>query len=261
MPKTITSKYPQTMFPRRLVCQPDGIKVARPVIFDLNKPVESKPEPQQEKLGKFVRSTKHSTNAACNRAVQLAEKEWNPDKIYETGGENRGADITRYRYGVDADFAWCSTFFNYVYNPNHIKGQNILGMSDRDVMSTQKVLRRAKDVGCFGDVKSGYTPKVGDAIVWKNDKDAGKGHIGIVTEVRDDGSFVTIQGNNNDKVEKIEYSSIEDAMTRISSSGSSQTLQGFIQMSKYNESHDLAEVRTSENDSLISEDATNCWMT
>ena len=49
-------------------------------------------------------------------------------------------------------------------------------------------------------------------------------------------------------------------MVRISSSGSSQTLQGFAQMSKYYEQHDLAETVTDENDSLINPDSNYCWL-
>jgi hypothetical protein len=135
-------------------------------------------------------------------------------------------------------------------------------MSDRDVRSTQKILRKAKEVGCFASAKSGYVPKVGDALIWKSDNDDWKGHIGIIVEVREDGSFVTIQGNNSDKVEKIEYSSVTDAMRRVSSSGSSQTLQGFVQMSKYySDRHDLAEEVTPENESLINPDSDHCWVT
>ena len=76
-------------------------------------------------------------------------------------------------------------------------------MSDSDVMSTQKILCKSKEIGCFASAKSGYVPQVGDALIWTNDFDKTKGHIGIIVEVRDDGSFITIQGNNNDKVEKV----------------------------------------------------------
>lgn len=256
MPKTITTRLntpkirPDTF---RQTCPSDKTRCANPI-----RDIYNRGNTQTKPI--TYRSTTRSTSARCNRAVQLAEREWDPKKIYETDGENRGTDITRYRYGVDADFAWCATFVNYLYNPNHTNGQNILGMSDKDVMSTQKILKRAKELDCFAPANNQYTPKVGDIIVWKSDSDGSKGHVGIVTEVREDGSFITIQGNNNNKVEKIEYDSVSDAMTRISNSGVSQTLQGFVKMSEYNNSHNLAEARTSENDSLISDDATSCWM-
>lgn len=257
MPKTITSKQERTniVIPH-YECKADKTRVYRPLFDYENQQTTNKPS---EKLPKFVRRQTQSSNPRCNRAVKLAEKEWNPNKIYETAGKNRGPDIVRYRYGEDNDFAWCATFFNYIYNPNHIAGQNVLGMSDKDVKSTQKILKRAKEVGCFADAKSGYKPQVGDAILWRSDSDNMKGHIGIVTEVREDGSFVTIQGNNNDKVEKIEYSSVQDAMRRISSSGASQTLQGFVQMSKYNSEHSLAQNEI-EDSSVMNPDSDYCWL-
>ena len=232
MPKIITTR--QYLSPPNYVCQPDGLAVRRPVIPDFIVPEEPKKEKQ-------VHSNTWSFNPRCNRAVRLAEREWDPQKEYETRGENRGDDIIKYRYGVDNDFAWCASFFNYLYNPNHKDGQNVFGMEDKDVISTQKMLKRAKEVGCFAPANSNYKLQVGDGLVWKSNVDDMKGHIGIIVEVRDDGSFVTIQGNSNDKIEKIEYSSIEDAMVRAGVSGSKQILQGFLQMSKYNEKHHLTD--------------------
>lgn len=250
MPKIITSKreHVETTFVPQYECKADKTKVYRP-IFDYNAPASKK---KSVPLPKLIRRQTHSSNPRCNNAVKLAEKEWDPNKEYETKGQNKGPEITRYRYGEDNDYAWCASFFNYIYNPNHIKGQNVFGMSDVDIKSTQKILKKAKEVGCFADAKSGYKPQVGDAIVWKSDSDDMRGHIGIVTEVRSDGSFVTIQGNNNDKVEKVEYSSIDDAMKKISSSGQSQTLQGFVQMSKYNNEHSLANNETNADDYINS---------
>lgn len=258
MPRTIKSKreVPKIILPQ-YECPADvTVRVKKPIppLFDYNQT----PAHKSQKI-LFVQSLKQSICLRCNRAVQLAEKEWNPDKTYETNGENRGDDITRYRYGQDNDFAWCASFFNYLYNPNHVDGQNVFGMSDKDVISTQKILAKAKESGCFSPAKNEYIPQVGDALIWKNDNDDMKGHIGIIVEVREDGSFVTIQGNNNDKVEKIEYQSIDDAMTRVNSSGNNQTLQGFVQMSKYYEQHNLVEAVADENNSLSS-DSNHCWL-
>lgn len=177
------------------------------------------------------------SNGRCIRAAMIAESEWEPDKVYETKGENRGADVTRYRFGVDLDASWCATFFNYLYNPEHKSGQNVLGLDDYNVRSTQAILRAAKSNRVFESAKSGYIPQVGDALIWRTDKNHNTGHIGIIVEVRPNGSFVAIEGNSNDKVQKIEYNSIEDAMIRISSSGNTQTLMGFVNMTKYCNDH------------------------
>ena len=254
MPNTITTKRSQhPVRTDNYVCKPDAIASNTPQVY---KPM-AQPAPKKPP----VKVTSRSSSARCNRAVQLAEQEWNPQKAYEVHGSNRGPDITRYRYGVDKDYAWCASFFNYLYNPKHVPGQNVFGMSDKDVMSTQKILRKAKEEHCFADAKSRYQPQVGDALIWTNLSDRGKGHIGIIVEVRSDGSFVTIQGNNHDKVEKVEYKSVYDAMTRVSSQGNVQSLQGFAQMSKYNNNHNLAANIDSKNESLINPDSGYCWVT
>lgn len=183
----------------------------------------------------IVGPARKTTDAAIR-----AEREWNPHKIYETKGENRGPDVVRYRYGEDDGNPWCATFFNYVYNPKHENGHNVFGLSDVAVKSTQNILKAAKKDNCFAAANSDYTPTVGDGLIWSNDDGSYHGHIGIVTVVYPDGSFDTIQGNNNDKVEKIRYSSVQDAMKRISSSGDPQTLQGFVKMTDRNAQKYLA---------------------
>lgn len=194
------------------------------------------------KLSNYVKRTTTSTSSRSTRAAKFAVSQIG---VKENTGNNDGAQIDKYRYNQARlkRAPWCASFFNWCYNPKHIAGQNVLGMSDREVPSTQAILKRANDLGCFASVRTpakAYTPKVGDGILWTSDRDSTKGHIGIVVEVRSDGSFVTVQGNNNNKVERVEYKSIDDARRRISSSGARQTLQGFIQMSKYNKEHNLA---------------------
>ena len=195
------------------------------------------------KLGNYVKRTTTSTSSRSTRAAKLAVSQIG---VKEATGNNDGQQVEKYQYNSKGlkGAPWCSSFFNWCYNPRHIKGKNVLGMNDADVPSSQAVLRKAKEEGCFVQASSisTYVPHVGDGIVWRSDKDHAKGHIGIVVEVRKDGSFVTVQGNNHDAVERVEYKSVQDAyfIGRTSSGGYAQTLQGFIDMEKYNNKHNLA---------------------
>ena len=169
---------------------------------------------------KSVNMSKQSAASAISRAKSQIG-------IAEATGNNDGAKIVEYRFGQRGNIPWCSSFANWCYNPDH-SGMNIFGLSDKDVKSSQKVLRAAKKYDCLYSA-----PKVGDAIIWTTNGDASHGHVGLVSEVRSDGSFVTIQGNSNNKVERISYSSLSSAKTRINSEGKSQTLQGFARIPKY----------------------------
>ena len=60
-------------------------------------------------------------------------------------------------------------------------------------------------------------------------KSRGEGHIGIVVEVHSDGSFVTIEGNKDDKVSKINYSSQAHSETDTKTN----RFAGFVRMSDY----------------------------
>lgn len=187
--------------------------------------VVSKPNPKS----KDYIMAKVGENAA-NRAVsQLG--------IRERTGNNDGRDIEKYRYYNKKynNLPWCAAFLNWCYNPNHKPGENIFGLSDRDVQSSQKILNAAADRknNCFVPASCKKTPQVGDALVWKGDDDPTHGHVCLVTKVNSDGSFEVVHGNQNDAVEPQPFESIEAAMVRINSEGESQTLQGFVQIPKY----------------------------
>ena len=65
--------------------------------------------------------------------------------------------------------------------------------------------------------RSGYTPKVGDVVVWNNGD--GTGHVGIVSSINNDGTFQTIEGNCSNAVRR---------MTRRQSE-----VDGFVQMNEW----------------------------
>lgn len=190
--------------------------VSEPLI-SMNKP-KSRADEAMDQIGK--------------KAADIAVSQ---DGIEELTGNNDGKDIDRYRYNNKKyrGLPWCAAFYNWCYNPGHKSGGNVFGLSDRDVLSTQKVLRAAKKENCFIPANSGIAPRVGDGIIWRSEDDPTSGHIAIVIEVHEDGSFVTEHGNNNDAVQRIEYPSIDAAMIRINSEGKSQALQGFVEAPKY----------------------------
>ena len=60
---------------------------------------------------------------------------------------------------------------------------------------------KAERAGFYRKANSGYTPKVGDVVVWNYG--GGKGHVGIVSKVNADGSFKTVEGNCSNSVREL----------------------------------------------------------
>lgn len=116
-------------------------------------------------------------------------------------GSNHNA-ITEY-YGMDA--AWCCMFMWTIFNKS---GHGNLFMNGGKTAWCFDVMDWYEARGKFGSA-----PKVGAMIIYG--RDGNGGHIGIVESVNSDGSYVTIEGNYGDKVQ------------RRNGPGQSQPVRGF----------------------------------
>lgn len=97
--------------------------------------------------------------------------------------------------GWQTGWAWCSVFAKVVFKnvyPEKSKELNKLFSP-----SAVQTFRNFRDAG----YPVHYVPKEGYLVVWQNHKD-GKpqwtGHVGIVTEVIDNHTFKSVEGNTND---------------------------------------------------------------
>lgn len=193
-------------------------------------PLGESKEPKPTLSNFFEKREKSDAKSPIKDVIQRAYQEVG---VRESTGNNDGKQIEKYRYRNRSynNLEWCASFVNWLYNPEHKSGQNLFGLSDRHVLGSQRIYHAAVKNNCFIPAKGGK-PKAGDIIIWKSKTDSGKGHVGIVTEVRPNGSFVTVQGNSHDAVEKIEYQSVKDAIN-LSYESSTLTLLGFARPEKY----------------------------
>lgn len=160
-------------------------------------------------------NVKLTSNKAQN-AVQIALSQVG---VKEVGESNNGADVNKYRNGVQNGTAWCASFVSWCYG----KGQNSNNKATFGYdVSSQSIRRKAEKAGYYKKVSSGYTPKVGDVVVWNNGN--GTGHVGIISNVNPDGSFKTVEGNCSNAVRE---------MTRQRSE-----VDGFVQMNEWLASND-----------------------
>lgn len=156
------------------------------------------------------------TAPAVNQAVRLAWQEYN-NRVREIT-ENYSPRIVEYRNGNRAPNQWCGAFVSWLYG----RGQGVtnkctFGFSE----SSQAIAERANRAGHFAHVNSGYRPQVGDLMIIRNHDNPSHGHVGIIVEVHSNGTFVTIEGNYDDHVEKVNRSM------------GSEDLYGFVKMNEW----------------------------
>jgi len=144
-------------------------------------------------------------------AVRLAESQIG---VRENGSSNNSADVNKYRNGVQNGTPWCASFVSWCYGQG--QGNSNASTFGYDA-SSQNIRRKAEKAGYYQKAKSGYTPKVGDVVVWNNGD--GTGHVGIVSSINNDGTFQTIEGNCSNAVRR---------MTRRQSE-----VDGFVQMNEW----------------------------
>lgn len=135
------------------------------------------------------------TSNKARNAVQVALSQVG---VREVGNSNNGADVNKYRNGVQNGVAWCASFVSWCYG----KGQNSNNAKTFGyTASSQDIRMKAERAGFYRKANSGYTPKVGDVVVWNYG--GGKGHVGIVSKVNADGSFKTVEGNCSNSVREL----------------------------------------------------------
>jgi hypothetical protein len=106
----------------------------------------------------------------------------------ESGANNAGPDVVRFRGGIDDGGAWCADFVSHCLERSAARlGVDVTGLRSR---GAKRLYRRLGKLGSFETV-----PTVGDVACWhRGAQGAGTGHVGIVIAV-DGVSFVTIEGN------------------------------------------------------------------
>ena len=109
--------------------------------------------------------------------------------IRETG-DNCGAAVQEFCGQVGAP--WCGGFAHYVFE------HSVPGVYDqKDFMLAKSFQREAAQYGAFRSPHGGYTPRVGDAVVF--DRGGDKGHVGVVSSI-ENGKVIYVAGNDGDSV-------------------------------------------------------------
>jgi cell wall-associated NlpC family hydrolase len=118
-------------------------------------------------------------------------------------GSNEGSRIAQYRTATEGAMGgqpWCSYFTSWVAQqagvPVGDRGQGLGWVPD--------VEKWAEQNGRWVPASSG-TPAVGDLVVFDRNGDGLTDHIGVVTGVRPDGGFETVEGNSSDAVSTRSY--------------------------------------------------------
>ena len=159
-----------------------------------------------------------NSNPSVAKAVELANSQVG---VREIGSSNDSEQIRKYKNGAVNNNPWCCSFVSWLYGA----GQNSNNSKTFGYCtSSLEVRRRAESAGCYAPKNSGYTPKVGDLVVFDHTKKGNSGaggHIGIVTKVNSDGTFETVEGNYSNKV------------SRVHRSVNSADFDGFVKMNEW----------------------------
>jgi len=154
-------------------------------------------------------------------AITLAKQELNRG-VKETSTDN-STRIIQYRTGeTHPEIAnpWCASFTSWLYGAG--QGRKCpFGYQN----NSNEIAEKALAAGHFAYANSEYKPQVGDLMILqyprgKDDEYMG-GHVGIITEVHNDGTYVTIEGNYDNRVAKV---------TR---SMNTEHLYGFVKMNEW----------------------------
>ena len=130
-------------------------------------------------------------------------KEVSSLEIGYTEGKNnwtkyaRDLDAVKYFNTPKQNVAWCCTYTSWCF----------WVVSDKSTALKAQFQPTVDNCGCGVSYNAGYyksnkrfytTPKEGDVFFTK-----GYGHTGFVIKVNNDGTFVTNEGNHNDKVDSV----------------------------------------------------------
>ena len=120
----------------------------------------------------------------------------------EPAGSNDGMRIAQYRAATAGSGVgpWCSYFTSWVAAqagvPVGHQGQGLGWVPD--------VASWGKETGRFVPATGG-APAVGDLVIFDRNGDGVDDHIGVVTNLRPDGGFETVEGNSSDRVSQRSY--------------------------------------------------------
>lgn len=123
--------------------------------------------------------------------------------VREATGHNDGAQIAKYRNGLDNNAAWCASFVSWCYKGNEVFGYQA---------SVSGIQMAAQRQGLYSEIGS-YTPKPGDVMIQKSN---GASHTGIVESVDPDGTIHTIEGNASNSVRRVTYKPGSKGYNKIS---------------------------------------------
>lgn len=140
-------------------------------------------------------------SGSAQRLVQVAKdqlKSSNPDRFNDTNNKYQ-------RYMGIVGQHWCAAFVSWCANEAGIARSIIPHSAAVDNFYSYYAVQKH---GKFHSLSSGYTPKPGDLIIWKDGQNPkGWSHIGIVEKVQG-GKLYTIEGNSGDKVSRNIWNSV-----------------------------------------------------
>jgi CHAP domain len=133
----------------------------------------------------------------------------------EPAGSNNGARIAEYRTATAGSGVgpWCAYFCSWVTAQAGVP----IGANGQGEGWVPAVQQWADQSGKWIPAGQG-APQVGDLVVFDRGNDGVLDHIGVVTQVADDGTITTVEGNSSDAVSQRTYSANDS------------TLNGFVRV-------------------------------
>jgi hypothetical protein len=131
-------------------------------------------------------------------ALRAAEGEVGQSE--EPPGSNDGPRLGLYRSAVDGAVPgapWCAYFVSWAAS----QAGAPLGFDSRGIGSVEGIESWAQATGRL--LPAGSVPQPGDLILF------GGRHVGIVESVNPDGSLTTVEGNHNERVDRVQRSPAE----------------------------------------------------
>ena len=125
---------------------------------------------------------------------------------------------------------WCMYFAKAIHYESYKDKPNVQEKIKKILTgSTQESFVNAKN-DKTGTYTTSTTPKVGDLLIWQRSDNKARGHVGVVTAIKD-GMVETIEGNTDDKdlsngqyvAKKIQKSAVGSKMPK-----SSLVVRGYI---------------------------------
>lgn len=149
-------------------------------------------------FGTNVRANSSNVTFTSNKARNAVSLATSQIGVRENGSSNDSIDVRKYKNGAVNSNAWCASFVSWCYGQGQNDGNKKTFGYDE---STQSIRAKAINAGHYSSKNSGYVPQVGDLAIWRYT--ASSGHVGIISKVNADGSFETVEGNCDNKVQKV----------------------------------------------------------